>query len=478
MISILPINYYNDGIYLYSYGLSTNIPLLLGALCIVVDIICVIYNFKYIKNKKYFPLFILIFFMIFVLIIRQINPGITIINSVFSLVTVIMYFTIENPDIKMLNEVYKNKELMEQTYEDKSNFLFEMTQEVRDPLYNLSKICKEIKEESDINKIKYNVNIINNSIKQLDFIVNDVLNVSTLDVQKVKFVESRYNLKTLFDDIVSRIKVNDGVEFRTSIPNNVPYLYGDSIKLKQVLYSLIMNSVNKTNSGFIEFKIDIIEKYDVARVIFSIVDSGVGMSIDKVNEILSTTGEFDTHDLEMLEKAEFNIKLCQKVVKALGGNLLIKSKVGKGTEVMLTIDQRIYNKENSDNLINNYESKLYNSKKVLVVCQDKNITDLLKKEFSNNDINASYILYGMDALDKIKSGKKYDYIIVEDDMKEMSGYETLKVLMKEKKFNTPVIVMLNNNKDNIKEHYINDGFSDYILLNDLKNEIKRIISNY
>ena len=144
----------------------------------------------------------------------------------------------------------------------------------------------------------------------------------------------------MYKDLVARISQNikSDVEFRHSIPNNVPYLYGDSIKLKQVLYSLIMNAVKKTENGFIEFKINTIEKYDVCRVIFEIVDSGVGISLDKINEILSVTGEFDKDDLDSLEKTEFNIKLCQKIVKSLGGNLLIKSKVGMGTEVILTID--------------------------------------------------------------------------------------------------------------------------------------------
>ena len=281
----------------------------------------------------------------------------------------------------------------------------------------------------------------------------------------------------IYDDLVKRIEnsVNNNVEFRHTIPSKVPYLYGDNIKLKQILYSILMDSVKKTEKGFIEFNIDTIEKYDVCRVIFRITDSGVGIGIDKINEILSTTSELNKEDIVNLEKSEFNIKLCQKIIKSLGGNMLIKSKLGKGTEVILTIDQKIYREkeDKNNNLFNSYSNK-----RVLVVNQDKKVNEIIKKVFNESDINASYMLYGADAIDRIKSGKKYDYIIIEDDMKEMSGYETLKKLKEISKFNIPCIVVLDSNKENIKKHYLDDGFSDYILTSDLRNELKRIMEKY
>ena len=149
--------------------------------------------------------------------------------------------------------------------------------------------------------------------------------------------------------------------------------------------------------------------------------------------------------------------------------------MGKGTEVILTLDQKIYREknENNINLFNNYSYK-----RVLVVSQDKKVNDVIKKVFNESGINTSYILYGADAIDRIKSGKKYNYIIIEDDMKEMSGYETLKKLKEINNFNIPCIVILDFNKENIKKYYLKDGFSDYILTSDLRNELKKIIEKY
>ena len=476
-VVLLPLYYYSDDTLVYSYGPSTNLMYVISSIFILIVIGCMIKNFKSLRQKKFIPITAFLVVGTVIMVIQKMNPGLLLLTFGEAFITFLMYFTIENPDVKQINEMVRNNEIVEQTYIDKSNFLFEMTGEVREPLNNIRKLCDIIQNEKDEDVIKSNVKYINNSIRQLDFIVNNVLNVSSLDVQKVKFLNNRYNLKMIYDDLVKRVEpsVNSNVEFRSSIPNKVPYLYGDNIKIKQVLYSILMNAVKKTEKGFIEFNINTIEKYDVCRVIFTISDSGVGIGIDKINEILSVTGELNKDDIVNLEKSEFNIELCQKIIKSLGGNLLIKSKLDKGTEVILTLDQKIYREKEEKTF--NYESAV-TTKKVLLVNQDKDITNVLKKIYKENDINMSYLLYGMDAVDRIKSGKNYDYIIIQDDMKEISGYETLKRLKTIDNFNIPCIVMLNSSKDKIKEHYLKDGFSDYILIDDLRNEIKRIIEKY
>ena len=476
-VILLPLYYYSENGIVYSYGPSTNLMYLISGIFILIVIFCMIKNVRYLKERKFIPITAFLVVGTIIMIIQKLNPGLLLLTFGEAFITFLMYFTIENPDVKLINEMARNNEIVEQTYIDKSNFLFEMTGEVREPLNNIRNLCNQIVDLKDINEIKFNIKSISNSVKQLDFIVNDVLNVSSLDVQKVKFLNNRYNLKMIYDDLIKRVEpsVNNNVIFRYNIVNNIPYLYGDNIKIKQVLYSILMNSVKKTTNGFIEFNVNTIEKYDVCRVIFTITDSGSGIGIDKINEILSTTGELDKQDIVNLEKSEFNIELCQKIIKSLGGNLLIKSKLGKGTEVILTIDQKIYREKTEDTF--KYENA-YSNKKVLVINQNKEVNNIIKKAFKENNINGSYLLYGMDGIDRIKSGKKYDFIIIQDEMREISGYETLKNLKNIEGFDIPCIVMLNGNKEKIKDHYIKDGFSDYILNNNLKNEINRIINKY
>ena len=474
LICFLPIIYVSNNNIVYTTGSSVKCVYSFSVLYFIVWIVCVIKNIKNL-NKKFIPVFLNIVLLIVVVAIQKYNPALLLVTSSLSLITFLMYFTIENPDVKQMKEMAKNNLITEQAYIDKSNFIFEMTQEVREPLNYIKNTTKNMLDnEPSKDEYKEGLTYVYNASRQLDFVVNDVLNVSSLDVQKVKFLNNRYSLKMIYEDLIKRIEqsVSKTVEFRHTIPSKVPYLYGDNIKLKQVLYSLLMNSVKKTENGFIEFNIDTIEKYDVCRVIFRITDSGVGIGIDKINEILSVTSELDKDDIVNLEKSEFNIKLCQKIIKSLGGNLLIKSKLGKGTEIILTIDQKKYIEKNI------VDSNNFGNKSVLVVNQDKNINNLLRKKFLKNDINGSFLMYGMDAIDNIKSGKKYDYILLKDEMKEMSGYETLKKLEELNKFDIPVIIMLKENKYSIKEHYIKDGFSDYILLESFSSEIDRITNKY
>ena len=476
----LPLYYYNkDGI-IYSYGPAANSMYLISTIFIVIVVYCLIKNIKYITEKKFIPISAFLIIGTVVMIIQKLNPGLLLLSFAEAFITFLMYFTIENPDMQMINELYKNKELVESTYEDKSNFLFEMTQEVRNPLFSIKNLCNEIKIDNNIKSIKNKVDIIDINIKQLDFVVNDILNVSSLNAQKVKIIDNRYNLKNLYDEVVTKVSscIPKNVEFITNISNNVPYLYGDSIKLKQVITSILLNAVKKTSKGYIELSIDTIEKYDVCRLIITMRDSGCGITIDRINEILAVTGEIDKNDIKDMEKLELNMLLCQKIIKLLGGNLMIKSEIGKGTEISIVLDQRIYKTNDNETILNNYESSIYKNKKVLIVSQNKEEVELIKNKLSNYNISYSHILYGMDAIDRIKSGKKYDYIIVDDDMKEMSGYSTLKELKNIKNFKIPVIIMLNDNKKEIKDHYLNDGFSDYILVSEIDNELKKIIEKY
>ena len=473
---ILTYTYYKNGNEVYLIGPNTIYVYGVSAIGIFSWIYFVIKNRKGISLRKIIPILLFVVFCVPVILLQLSNPQILVVTSLTAFLVNFMYHTIENPDLKQLEEVTRNNEITEQSYIDKSNFIFEMTQEVREPLNyikNTSKVLIDNNPTKD--EYKEGLGYIYNASRQLDFVVNDVLNVSTLDVQKVKVLNNRYNLDRLYEDLIKRVEpsINNNVKFRYSIPNNIPYLYGDNIKLKQVLYSLLMNAVKKTENGFIEFNVNTIEKYDVCRVIFRITDSGCGIGLEKINEILSVTGELNKEDIENLEKSEFNIELCQKIIKSLGGNLLIKSKLGKGTEVILTIDQKIYREE--EKIVNNNN---YGTKKVLVVCQDKKIREIIKKVLNENEINGSYILYGLDAVDRIKSGKKYDYIIIEDEMKEINGYETIKKLKNLKEFKIPCIVLLNENKEKIKKYYIKDGYSDYILTRELRNELKRIIDKY
>ena len=463
----------------YTSGLSVTFTYILSSIPTILIFISMFRNHKTIFTKKYIPAFLFGILGTVGMIIQYFRPELLIMTYIQTLICFIMYFTIENPDVRMLNEMSKNKELMEQNYEDKYNFLFEMTQEARNPLVNINSLSNALRMEEDPKKVKEGLLTLNNMVRQLDFSINNVLNISSLDVQKIKVVDNKYDLEKLCRDLEIKIKpeVNSNVEFVLSMPKQLPILYGDYMKIRQILYSLLINSCKNTENGNINMKVNVIEKYDICRVVFNISDTGRGMPIEQINEILSATGSLDKTELDNLEKKEFNVKLCQKVVKIMGGNLMIKSNIGEGTDIVLTLDQKVFH-EKDNSILTQYENDIANYRKVLIVSQNKEIVNIIKKKLSDNHITYSNLYYGKDAIDRIKAGKKFDFILVDDEMAEMSGFMTFKGMKEVNGFNTPTIIMLGEDKEHIKEHYLDDGFKDYLLLNNLDNEIDRIIEKY
>lgn len=479
VVIFTPLYYFNEDGIVYSYGPCANVVYGVSFVLILAWVIRLLKNIKKIKSKKYLPIFVYMFLGTIVVIIQRINPGLLLMTAMETFITFLMYFTIENPDVTMLNELYKNKELMEQNYEDKYNFLFEMTQEARNPLVNINSLCNEMRNEENIVKIKNDLMEMNSLVKQLDFSINNILNISSLDIQKIKIVNNKYDLEKICNDLVIKIKpeIKANVQFNIELPKQIPILFGDHMKIRQILYSLLMNACKNTVNGNINLKVNLIEKYDVCRVIFNISDTGSGMPIEKINEILSATGELNKQELENLETREYNIKVCQKVMKFMGGNLMIKSKIGKGTDVILTIDQRVY-QEKQNSVLSQFENEIKTYKKVLIVSQNKDINNFIKKKLSEHKIAYSNLYYGADAIDKIKNNQKFDYILVEDEMKEMSGFMTMKGMKEIKNFKTPIIVMLQEDKEKLKKHFIEDGFTDYLLINNIESELERIIEKY
>ena len=281
-ILALNMNFYYDGTIYYSYGIGVNIDYGATFAHSIIAIVCIIINFRKVKTNKFLPVYVFLFIGSICGFIQMQNPQLLLSTFVHVFITFVMYFTIENPDIKMLSEMSKNKELMEQGYEDKYNFLFEMTQEARGPLVNMSNLSNALRMEEDPAKVKEGLITINNMVRQLDFSINNILNISSLDVSKVKVVDNKYDLAKMCHDLEVRIKPEkkDTVEFNLTMPQQIPTLVGDYMKIRQILYSLLINACKNTENGSINMKVNLIEKYDVARLIFNISDTGVGMPIE------------------------------------------------------------------------------------------------------------------------------------------------------------------------------------------------------
>lgn len=479
LIISLPVYIKTSGETLYSYGPSVNLVYLISGLCIMIMIICLILKRKEINPQKYIPLFALIVFGGIVTVIQKKYPDLLLLIATESIITALMYFTIENPDMQMVEELSKNKKLTEDSYNEKTRFIFKISQDIKQPLLDIADESEKIISSSTDNVKEYAIKI-NDHANQLYTYINKALDISTMDIKNLKVVTSPYTTQKVFEEIKLRTKneiktQNKKIEFRYNISNNIPEtLLGDDVKIKQSLLSIIFDSIKHTNSGFIELNINSIVKYGVCRLIIEISDSGCGMDLEKINKILGNTGELTKEELEKITKLNISLTLVNKIIKTINGNLIIKSKVGNGTTFNIIIDQKIADAKlnRTAKKIEEYEKKLTINKKILIISANNEFIKKVKENVASTYIDVEETLYVKDCLEKINQAK-YQYILV-DELKGQGNLEILKTLKTVKNMKTPLVVAINKNEEFMTKHYIEDGFTDYILKDDIENTLKKL----
>lgn len=445
---------------------------------LLLSVLVTIFNLKNL-TIRHIPIISIIFVFVFLMIVFRIDPYVMVISITVTFVNYLMFFTIENPDLKMVNELLRNRKLLEDQIEDKSDFLFEMSQGIKTPARNIlemTKIYSDLKTDKDKLDLVRQISITAND---LIFKTNNILDVSSMDASKIRIVNEDYNPYKLFDQIrvLAQNSINDkdikvSVKLNSVVPKT---LSGDNVRLKQVVMSVLFNAIKNTQTGYINVSVDSINRYDVCRLIIKIEDTGKGMSIDKINEILDNSKELTQNEISKIDKLDIDLSVVVKIVKLLDGNINIKSVLKKGTEVTIVIDQK-YKPSKDD--VYNYTALIYSKKRVLVVDDDKDEMFKTKNVLSNYNIDINSTMIAKECIDRISSGEDYYLIIIDDELRTGSALSVLNELNKIRRFKTPVVVMIEKKKEKIKRQYLEDGFKDIILKEDLTQEINRIANKY
>lgn len=430
LVFVLPLNYFSKGTIAYSFGPSANLLYILIPIYICVCLIQMFKNFKEIKNKKYLPLFAFIIIGTVVMIIQKLNPGLLLMTSMETFVTFLMFFTIENPDIKMIDELTKAKDLVEKNNNDKSIFIFNTSQQIKYPLNIIEQRVEQILDDDDINRIKENALDIKNAEEKISYILNRALNVSNIDAKKVKIVETQYSLSELLEKLSIKFRKEaeeKDLEFRVNCEESIPeYLYGDSIRLKQIITALLSNSIKYTEKGFVEININSIISFDICRLVISIKDSGTGLKDEEIKKMFNEGKSNDNPD--DIEKLDLTLENVKKMVNLIGGTVTVRSEKNKGTEFNLILDQRIVRKNDSiNNIIDEY--KHLEKENILFVSDIEEDRVLYQKKL-NGVGNISLSKSGEDCLKRIRNRETYDLIIIEEKMQKLDAYKTIDKLNK------------------------------------------------
>ena len=462
----------------YAIGPAVNFVYLCSTICINVWFIPMIKNRKIIEHKKFVPLYIFILLIIIVAIIQRIYPQATLITIVEFLIVFIMYHTIENPDMKMLDEVHKAKVISDNANEEKTLFLYNMTNEIRAITKDIDKETDNILDETDNKKI--DVEEINNSARNIKgstakftTMTNEILDISSIDSASVRIYNEKYNIKRLLKELVGIYKPkaqNKNLDFRVSIASDIPeYLYGDGINLKKVLTIILDNSIKYTNNGYIEFNINTIIKGDIARLIISVEDSGTGMKAEDINKIFTKKQEReDNHNLNN------NLYNAKRLITLMNGTIVPSSSYGSGTTIKIILDQKY---DTIDTDINKYDN-IYDKKKVLLIDDSPSSEKLFNKILSGTNIELTSVKLGKEGLEKIRNKEKYDLILLDEELEPQNGHIIMRKLLEIRNFNTKVILLTKDNKYDYDDSYLQEGFTDYIIKSSDKEEILNKMNKY
>ena len=476
IIFYLPINYYNDGELMYTYGLSVYWVYIVSFVYIIISIINILLSKTNLKDKKLIPIIAFIIIGTITTIIQLINPGMLLATSMETFVTVLMYFTIENPDMKMLEEVNKAKKISDNANQEKSMFLFNMTKEIRNISRNIDdhadNILSEVsKEETNIENIGDNAREIKYDISKFNTMTNDILDVSNIDASNIKIYNTKFNIKLIIKGLVSIYKEKcqeKGLEFRTDIASDIPeYLYGDSINLKKVMITLLDNAIKYTNNGYVELSVNFVKKLDICRLIISIEDSGIGIKPEELDTIFyKKKEELNRNNLKN------NLYTAKKIITMMEGTIIANSDYNKGTTMKIVLDAKIVpTKEN-------VYIKEYDNKKILLVDDSETCEKIIKKILRGSNITIERTEYGKYCLDKIRSKEKYDLILIKDELKPLDGYTIMTKLQEIRNFNIPCILLTKNTNVEYDDSYQKYGFKDYIIKSNDKNKILNTLDKY
>lgn len=466
LLIFLPIDFVLEKNSAYLGGMGIVFLLAITFLLIILDFILFIKYFKNMTFREKVPMLLLLLLIGGLLLVNNIAPEIQIISSSFALITVIMYFTIENPDKKLLEEIHMSKKIADAANEDKSMLIYNMMNEVKSIASDINKSSEVILNSNNLEENRFFAREIISSNNKLYSMANNIYNIDVIDDINVKTVKNKYNIKLLLKGVISKNRElfeDKDISFRFNIDSNLPNtLYGDSINLKNVLNTIIGNSYKYTDKGYVELSVNAIFKKDIVRLIIKIEDSGIGIKAEDLEKCLNK----NTKDQNSLYGA-------RKTINIMGGNLLISSEYNKGTIVTIILDQKIYtnnNKDNYDNYVNN--------KKILIIDDNNSSIKLISKILDKHNILYDSSNLGKEALDRIRKGDKYDLILLDEDMPYMNGISVMNKFSKIKGFGTKVILLTKNSNIIYDDIYKDSGFSDYIIKPIDKDDLMNKINKY
>ena len=450
IIFILPTKLYNNNNSVYTYGASINYLYFYSLGCIIIIVYKLLSNIRKMFYKKYLPMSIFLLLGVITMIIQSKNPSLLLMSSTEAFITFLMYFTIENPDIKLMEELEYSKRVAEKSKSETINTLNNIKNELDEPLnqivnFNDKKIITSTKEEL-IKEVK-NLRIFTTSFADRVFSLIELGKVNSGDYM---LNEEMYNTYGMINELEKMLKIsNDKVRYNFDVSDDInKVLYGDKNKIKQLLLYINDYILERTKSKTMNIKVSNLSVGNLCRLKFSYF---IDLSFEKY---------------------------------------LIKDKKENIISITITIDQKIKSEYDVNNYISSQDNYVnnqikYTGKKIIIFNdsfeENQKIIELLKKY--NLEIS---LCDNIEKLNKLITENNYDLVLVDDmfsenkviPREEMLKQCSTKIIQRVNGTRIPVVIMVTKNNKSLEKKYLKYGYVDYIIKPLMDKDVSVILKKY
>jgi len=364
------------------------------------------------------------------------------------------------------------KMLAEKANIAKSEFLSNMTHELRTPLngvIGLSELVLNEELSADVHDMLENIKF---SANHLNNVINEILDFSKIEAGKITFENIEFSLPNLVNGIHKNLQIatkNKSIDLKLEYDTKLPSrLRGDPVKLNQILNNIIGNALKFTNQGFVKITCQL-NSYDkdtgVVDIEFRIKDTGIGIKKDQIDGIFKSFTQSDSSITRKFGGTGLGLTITKNFIELQGGSINVNSKYGFGTEFIFTIPTTFVSYIDKDNIKSNWNKYKPLNISILVV-DDMVINQMVVGKILNNwGVEVDIASSGQQALQLLRK-HKYDLVLMDMQMPEMSGCDTTKIIRKDLEFasvsNIPIIAFTANAFDDSRQLVIEAGMNSFI----------------